>query len=122
MTNKLPDPLYDLSLIEELGDLDIAIELVNLYLTETPLELGKLRKAVDEKDNKTAKAIAHKLKSGTQLLQVGTLSNILETIESKVEELNHGELLEKVGEAEAVYANLVVPLTNEIQLLTHTKM
>ena len=123
MSNKVQEPLYDLSLLTEMGDDNFSIEILNIYLTETPLELEKLHTAAVHKNYKAVEAIAHKLKSGTQFLKIALLSNLLETIESKGDVLNdNGHLLEKVDEAVAIYSNLVKPLSNEIQLLINNRV
>ena len=114
--------IYDLCMLAEMGDDDFSIEILNIFLQETPIELAKLHTAAIHKSNQVMQAIAHKLKSGTQFLKIDQLTRLLETIESEGGESCEGDrLMEKVTEAMAVYATLVNPFFEEIQRLKNNR-
>ena len=73
--------LYDLSMLEEMDDNDYLVEIVSIFLHETPKELNEMRKAYS--DNKADRVYkqAHKLKSSTGIIQAKRLSGILTQIE-----------------------------------------
>ena len=73
--------LYDLSMLEEMDDSNYLVEIVSIFLHETPKEFHEMRKAYScNKPDKVYKQ-AHKLKSSTGLIQANRLSGILVQIE-----------------------------------------
>jgi DNA-binding NarL/FixJ family response regulator len=77
----LKEKLYDLSLLEEMDDNDYIIEIVSIFLNETPKELVEMQTAASSGRIDVVCGKAHKLKSGAGLIQANTLLQILKNIE-----------------------------------------
>ncbi|MCA9320877.1 MAG: Hpt domain-containing protein [Planctomycetes bacterium] len=75
----------DMNVIEslkELGDEDLLKDLVELFITDTPLRLLELGQAFSERDSDQVEAIAHTLKSSCANLGAMRLSNMCQELET----------------------------------------
>jgi len=84
------EKLYDLSLLEEMDDNDYIIEIVSIFLNETPKELVEMQAAATSGRIDLVRNKAHKLKSGTGLIQANTLLQILKNIEEAAANPSNG--------------------------------
>ena len=74
--------LYDLSMLEEIDDNEYLVEMVNIYLQETPEELKQMREALTVGQTETIAKKAHKLKNSAGVLQANNLIHLLGQVES----------------------------------------
>ena len=74
--------LYDLSMLEEMDDNEYMVEMLTLYLTETPEELKEIRQALSGCKTEIISKKAHKLKNSAGVLQAENLINLLTALES----------------------------------------
>jgi len=73
--------MFDLSFLEEMDDRNFLIQVLGLYLADTPGDLGDMKQALETADADTIGRSAHKLKSSTGMLQANRLFSILEQTE-----------------------------------------
>lgn len=61
---------YNLSKVYEISenDIDFALQIVNLFLLEVPVEIKSIKVGIEEKDFSRAYAAAHKIKPSLDLL------------------------------------------------------
>lgn len=71
------EKLFDLSLLEEMDDVEYISEVLTIFLNNTPGELNELRRACALLQFDAVYKIAHKLKSSTGLLKANGLLHIL---------------------------------------------
>ncbi|MEO6719502.1 MAG: Hpt domain-containing protein [Ferruginibacter sp.] len=74
--------MFDLSFLEEMDDRNFLIQVIELYLEDTPKDLAEMTQALDIPDASTIARSAHKLKSSTGMLQATKLYTILEQTET----------------------------------------
>lgn len=72
---------YDLSILEGLGDRQQLLTIVDLFLTNAPLQLQQLSTAANGKEWKQVYACAHKLKGSVSMFQAHELVTLLQLIE-----------------------------------------
>jgi CheY-like chemotaxis protein len=109
------EDLYDLSLLEEMDDVDYIIEIVSIFLNETPKELAEMQKAaasgkVDIVCNK-----AHKLKSSAGLIQAAPLLQTFKHIEEWGNSLSPNEVNTLVASAVGTYKEIETALRKHLQ-------
>jgi len=75
------EKLYDLRMLEEMDDNEYLVEVLSIFLNETPRELKEMKMAVTSKRISIVSNKAHKLKSSSGLLEAKKLSKILVQIE-----------------------------------------
>ena len=114
-TISLTEKLYDLSLLEEMDDNEYIIEIVSIFLNETPKELAEMQKAATSGQIGIVGKKAHKLKSSSGLLQATTLSQILKHIDEIADSANVSEILKLVGSAHEEYKKIEVALLKHLQ-------
>jgi CheY-like chemotaxis protein len=83
---------YDLSMLEEMDDNDYIIEIISIFLNETPKELVELQNGAASGRTDVICNKAHKLKSSTGLIQANKLLQILKNIEETAASLNGSQL------------------------------
>src|SRR5258706_7702367 len=118
-TSDSNENLYDLSMLEEMDDNDYLVEIVSIFLNETPKEINEMRKAyVCNKPDIIYKQ-AHKLKSSTGLIQANRLSDLLVQIEQIAKSGNvNGTLLALIENAQLGYKKLENSLQKRLKDLT----
>lgn len=87
-------PLYNLSILEEMDDNDYVIEIVSIFLNESPKELNEILKGYKSKDPVKLYKHAHKLKGSSGLIQANPLYGVLVKIE---EAARQGKIDETLG-------------------------
>jgi CheY-like chemotaxis protein/HPt (histidine-containing phosphotransfer) domain-containing protein len=82
-------PPIDLTVIESLqqiqvpGEPNLLLELIDLFIKETPAKLDNLRNALQEKDYTQVRRISHNLKGGSGSLGASPLMKVCAEIEQK---------------------------------------
>jgi HPt (histidine-containing phosphotransfer) domain-containing protein len=74
--------MFDLSFLEEMNDKNFLIQVLGLYLEDTPKDLAEMKQALDDLEPGIIAKSAHKLKSSTGMLQATRLSSVLEQTET----------------------------------------
>jgi HPt (histidine-containing phosphotransfer) domain-containing protein len=74
--------MFDLSFLEEMNDTNFLIQVIGLYLEDTPKDLAEMKQALDIPDASIIARSAHKLKSSTGMLQATKLYSVLEQTET----------------------------------------
>lgn len=76
------EPLYDLSNVLEMDDVDFTLEILNVFLDTVPKALEELKTGIAQAtDWDTVNKVAHKLKGGVGVLQMNEMIKQLSTIE-----------------------------------------
>lgn len=106
--------LYDLSLLEGLDDKDSLLDVLNLFLDNTPAQMIELA-ALCKADNWDALyQLAHKLKGALAMLQATYISDLLGKIESNARERKDiDQIAAKVQEACALFEQMKSQLIDE---------
>ncbi len=73
--------LFDLSFLEQMDDRNFIIQIIDIFLIDTPADLAVMESAFRRNDLDTVSKTAHKLKSSAGMLQANTFYEILGTIE-----------------------------------------
>ena len=93
--------LYDLSMLTDMDDKEYLVEILTIFLQETPVLMKEMKAAVSARKNDVVSAKAHKIKGGVGILQASKLTGILEEIEiiAKMSGMNHelASLVESAG-------------------------
>lgn len=73
--------LFDLALLEQMDDENFIIQIIEIFLLDTPADLAIMEHAFKDGDLDTVCKTAHKLKSSTGMLQANSLFGMLGNIE-----------------------------------------
>ena len=73
---------FDLSILEEMDDPEYTMEIVTLFIKDTPRQLKEIREALTAGSFDTVCKSAHKLKSSAGILQANKLIKYLADIET----------------------------------------
>jgi len=81
------ESLINLDYLDQLsdGDTDWSIEMMNMFIENTPASIQDMRNQYAEKNWPTLRRIAHTLKSQLNMLGIKSLSGIILTIEKSAE-------------------------------------
>ncbi len=109
------DDLFDLSLLEEMDDIEYITDIVSIFLKNTPGELSELYEVCATNQLDAVYKIAHKLKSSVGLLQVKELLPLLIKIEETSKAGNAEGLPELAKSANAAYIKIEAPLQNYLK-------
>ena len=93
------ESLYDLSILEEMDDKEYIVEIVSMFLRDTPGELKEIKAALTAGNTEVVYKKAHKLKSSAGILQAQHLINLLTD-------------LERIAKTEKIDADLSILLEN----------
>ncbi len=74
--------LYNLSKLEAMNDQSFTDKMVDLFLTNIPLDLDKMEKAINEEDYDLVTSIAHKIKPSAAYVCVDSLFDDVKNIEA----------------------------------------
>jgi DNA-binding NarL/FixJ family response regulator len=112
------EKLFDLSLLEEMDDNDYIIEIVSIFLSETPRELAEMQKAAALGKLDIISGKAHKLKSSAGLIEANTLLKILREIEDFAKSLRQTQVIPLVENAVKEYKEIEAALKNHLENLS----
>ena len=82
LTVAIAEPLYDLSMLEEMDDTEYLLEMLAAVLHEVPKDLTEMQQALKAGDTDILCKTAHKLKSSAGVIQAEKLITLLENIEA----------------------------------------
>lgn len=112
------EKLYDLTLLEELGDKNAILEVLNLFFENTPNEIRQLEVLSEKNDQEKLYKLAHKLKSAVAMVQSEKLRDLLKNIEMNAKEAkNIPESREMVMEAIQLFGRLETLLRKEMETI-----
>lgn len=74
--------LYDLSMLEEMDDDEYLLEVLDVFLSETPKEIYEMKEALRAGDTATLCKKAHKIKGSAGIINADNLVSLLEDIEA----------------------------------------
>jgi signal transduction histidine kinase/CheY-like chemotaxis protein len=114
---KIPteEKLFDLSLVEEMDDNEYVVDILSIYLNETPSELNELEKACIAGKFTDVYKRAHKLKSSTGLLKASGLLTILIKIEETAKAEKNDGLIKLSEQAKEEYKKIETPLQQHLK-------
>jgi HPt (histidine-containing phosphotransfer) domain-containing protein/FixJ family two-component response regulator len=103
----LEEKMYDLQMLEQMDDNDYLLEILSIFLDETPRELKEMHKAALSNKLSIVSAKAHKLKSSSGLLEANKLTKILAQLEQDVRsESVCSEIVKLVEAAQCEYKKI----------------
>lgn len=114
ITTMSDEKLYDLSLLEGLDDKDSLLDVLNLFLENTPNQIKELMAlgATDQYDD--IYKLAHKLKGALAMLQASRISELLGRIEADARDRKEtGTIQEKIAEVSSLFDQMQIQLLAE---------
>ena len=110
--------LYDLSMLEEMDDNEYMVEMLTIYLTETPGELKEIREALTTGRTEIISKKAHKLKNSAGVLQANNLIQMLTEIEAiaKSGKVNE-ELVVLIADVHREHKNIEYGLKKDLETM-----
>jgi PAS domain S-box-containing protein len=110
--------LYDLSLLEELDDKESLLDVITLFLDNTPAEVQQLPGLLERKDWMGLYKLSHKIKGAVGILQATPITLLLGTIEEYAkEEKNLAEIESLVKQAMELFTAMEARLREEQQVI-----
>src|SRR6185312_6372716 len=105
---------FDLSMLQELDDNDYLSQMIEIFLSMTPVELVEMEKQTEAGELENVYKIAHKLKSSTGLIKANILLDVLVQIEYEAKNKNKADLKELIAEGLRAFSQLENPLKQEL--------
>ena len=110
--------MYDLALLEELDDKESLLDVLSLFLDNTPQEVKELPELVSKKNWDALFRLAHKIKGAVAILQASRLAVLLGKIEENAkEEKDIPEIEKQVKEVCGLFAEMETQLREEHALI-----
>ncbi len=110
------ETIFDLSYLEEMDDPEFLVQVINLYLIETPKDILEMMQGLNTSDAEVIRKNAHKLKSSTGMLQAQKLLTLLQDIEKILISGKISELLkDKLASVNKEYEVLKTALQNHLK-------
>jgi len=115
------ETLYDLSLLEEMEDNEYLVQVLNIFLRNTPDDLKQMAAALKAGNTEVIARTAHKIKGSAGVIQAADLCKLLSSIENvaKTGAVNE-ELKALIASAERLYNFTDQALKRHIQELKRT--
>ncbi len=108
--------LFNLSILHELDDPGSVLEVLGLFLSNTPGDIEALSKVAGENNQPEIYRLAHKLKSAVAMIQSERLTGLLKTIEINAKNnTNPEETCNMVNEVVTLFASIEKPLREEME-------
>jgi HPt (histidine-containing phosphotransfer) domain-containing protein len=112
------DELYNLSMLEEIGDNEYMAEVLNIFLKETPEELKEMNQALNKGNNDIIATKAHKIKGSAGVIQANKLIELLIKIETIAKKgIESSELKSLVDNTRLLYSNIELSLRKHLKAL-----
>jgi len=112
----IPDELYNLNIIRDLGDGDVTFikRMIDLFIQNVPNSVAAIKSAQFNKDVDTIRGQAHKLKTAIHNLNIITLKPVLQFLEIlPPEEVDNQEVTKNIRLLEDVIARVITDLEHE---------
>jgi HPt (histidine-containing phosphotransfer) domain-containing protein len=103
LTSTSPQRLFDLSMLEEMDDSALLLELLSILLRDVPKDIAEMQVALKSGETDEVCKKAHKLRGSTGIIQALPLIAILEQIEA-IGSTNGNELASLVENAAQEYS------------------
>jgi CheY-like chemotaxis protein/HPt (histidine-containing phosphotransfer) domain-containing protein len=108
------EKLYDLSLLEGLDDKESLLDVLDLFLENTPNQISELMQLGKTDQFDDIYKLAHKLKGALAMLQASRISELLGKIEADARERKETDkILEKITEASRLFDQMQKQLVAE---------
>lgn len=110
--------LYDLSILSQMtgGDKEFMNHMIRVFIEEAPQQIQEIKTAFSKNNTASISTVAHKLKSSCKSMGVLKLPDLILEIEKNAQDLfTQGLLEEKIAYAEALLAETVDELKNELK-------
>ena len=104
------EPLFDLSLLEEMDDDEYVADILTIFLGDTPKEFNDLKKACFLNKCDDVYKMAHKIKGSAGLLQTNALLSLLAKLEENAKAGKNDELVKLAELANEEYKKIETPL------------
>lgn len=109
---------YDLSLLEQLGDKSALLDVLDLFLKDTPEQVRQLALRTRAGEWESVSALAHKLKGSLSMLQAQPLVSHLATIEKIAKSVeDKTPVAGLVAEVEVTFEVLREELSKEVNMI-----
>lgn len=111
--------MFSLRDLEELGDEEMTVQLLELFLKSTPETIDKIKEASDAEDWNLVRQMAHRLKSSAGVIRAMQMHRLLNEIEiAALDEPRRESIPENIKKLYAQYALLSPIVEGEWRLLT----
>jgi PAS domain S-box-containing protein len=111
--------LYDLSLLEELDDKESLLDVISLFLENTPVEVMSLPALAQDRNWTELFKLAHKIKGAVAILQATAIAQLLGSIELNAkEEKNLDQIADQVAALVPMFDEMRASLEKEHAALT----
>jgi PAS domain S-box-containing protein len=108
--------LFDLSMLNELGDPESVLEVINTFLNNTPAEIYQFPELLATKNWSVLHKQAHKIKGALALLQATQLSDLLGNIEKYTKDIVDFTLITtQVNGVVELFGSLTSELNKEVE-------
>lgn len=113
----------NLSYLEEItdGDPDVMIEMIQLFLDQTPPQLDSIKQSIESGDIKQARVDAHRIKPTFQYVGLMELKEVMQEIEdglSSDEPVDAAELLSMLEQVDGGFKEVIPQLENRKKILS----
>ncbi|SDX35151.1 HPt (histidine-containing phosphotransfer) domain-containing protein [Hydrobacter penzbergensis] len=109
---------YDLSLLEQLDDKSALLDVLDLFLKDTPEQVRQLALSTRAGEWESVSELAHKLKGSLSMLQAKSLVNQLASIEKTAKSAeDKTPIAGWVVEVEATFEVFRAELTKEVNMI-----
>jgi len=99
--------LYDLGILEEMDDKEYIVEIISIFLNDTPGELKEISTAATARKMEIVSKTAHKLKNSAGALQAKSLVYLLTEIETSAKAgCSNEEFIQLIEMTQQEYNNL----------------
>jgi len=110
--------LYDLVILEELGDPSAILEVLSMFFDSAPNDIQELERLFIDQKAIPLSQLAHKIKTVVSLLQSFRLIELLKTIETRTKETGEvASVANEVAEVVSLFAELEKQLHQEWEKL-----
>jgi signal transduction histidine kinase/CheY-like chemotaxis protein/HPt (histidine-containing phosphotransfer) domain-containing protein len=119
--SNLPSGLIDLTYIKEImgGNTSFLHEMINIFISEVPVFMDQMEKAIHKKDYHAIYQLSHKLQTSSGLMGITELTNNLLLIEKKCEaKATIDEINETFSKAKQISIDAIKELEKEKQQRT----
>jgi HPt (histidine-containing phosphotransfer) domain-containing protein len=111
----------DLTYLKELsnGSNEFIMEMISVFIEQTPIEIANLEKHLAAKDWKSLRATAHKMKPSFSFMGIKELESVIKTVEEySANETNLELLPEMVTKIKTVCTEAIEELATEKRLFS----
>lgn len=111
------EKLYGLELIEKMcrGSLDLVKEMLNVFIEDLPHAVSEIKSAYQNREFKTIKAVAHRVKPVLNFYSVQSLAHYMPRMEELAEQEDGGEEMQHmIRKMDEVIAEIVEDMKDTV--------